>query len=177
MADEWYLRVHPAQGLNWASVAQTATVHLPPGLNLMLFILYVEREQSEASYTEIADLALKMRQDRADPPAEVIERLFTARYSLRRWALTADAIFEEWDRYAERSRLQRIRSRWLQTECLERTGREAERAMRKSMLRRTNELLADAYSYASGEQGELLAENHTEQACNEMLAEFRRTWA
>ena len=164
MADDLNARSQPGRGVQWANVAALAAIHLPNGLTSILFRLYMEREQTEAAYSEmLAGIS---------EPA----RAYAARFSLRRWTFMAHAVLEEWDRYYQRNRRQRLWAR-LSADRLDRGGITAEIAAHERVLERATELLEDAHGYQIEPDGGLAPENHTQAAYEAMWEEFKAVQA
>ena len=162
LADEWNIRAHQGQAIAWTSFAPLATVHLPFGLSALFFRLYQAREQSESAYAELV---------RGVPEQEVAQA-FSARFSLRRWALMARAVLEEWNRYDRRSRWRKLAAR-VRPDRLEKAGLEAEASAHARVVRRTGELLEGEYGYKVSEDLELAPENHNREAYDTMMREFQ----
>ena len=161
MTEEWRQTAHARQGLNWLALAPIATAHFPRGLSALLFTLYSARETAEAAYVEMTTDGIKET-----------ARLFDARFALRQWALLAEAVIQEWDRYNERRLWRRVCARWRWKDPLDRRGGDAE----KQNLRRVHEEVVQRlrleYDYSVGENGELLPENHTQEAYARMQEEI-----
>ena len=160
MANKWQIAAHLGRGLNWVSIASIATVHLPPGLSMLLFHLYSQREETEAAYEAMTK--------RMDNP----KRMFEMRYALRRWSVMAEEVVREWDRYNGRSLWRRILARWLWTDLLDRKGVAAEDQTLQRIHLAAAHLLSQRYGYSVGENGQLLPENHTQEAYARMQEEM-----
>ena len=160
MANEWRVTAHIGQGLNWVSIASTATVHLPPGLSLLLFHLYSQREETEVAYEEMTE------------GMDNLKRMFESRYVLRRWSVMAETVMREWDRYNGRTSWRRFFVRWPLNDLLDQKGAaEEDRNLQKIHMEAAH-LLSQRYGYSVGEKGELLPENHTQEAYARMQEEM-----
>lgn len=165
MTEEGGQIAHARQGLNWLALAPTATVHFPPGLSVLLFRLYSARETTETAYIE-------MTEGIEGTATEIDARVFEARFALRRWALMAAAVIREWDRYNERKLWRRVCARWRWEDQLDRTSVAAEEQSLQRIREEVRQRLYQDYGYRVGENGELLPENHTQEAYARMHEEM-----
>ena len=160
MTEGWRQTADPKQGLNWLALAPSATVHFPSGLSVLLFHLYSDREIAEAAYTEMTE------------GIEGTARVFGARFALRRWALMAEAVIQEWDRYDERGLWRRVCERWRWKDPLDRRGLAAGEQNLQRVHEKVVQHIRQDYGYSVGEDGELLPENFTQEAYARMHEEM-----
>lgn len=161
MASEWRMTAQLGRGLNWVSIASTATVHLPHGLSMLLFHLYSQREETEVAYEGMAK------------GMNTNKRMFEMRYALHCWSVMAEEVVREWDRYNERRLWRKICARWRWKDHLDRKGGDAEKQNLQRVYKEAVQRLNLEYDdYSVGENGELLPENHTQEAYARMQEEI-----
>ena len=158
---------HPAGGIRWWDVAGELSLHMPLGLYLQAFWLYVEREQTEHAY------ALSLTPEGVTDP----EVAYSIRFGLRKWAAMAERYLELWDEYENRPRWKRMWHR-LRKPLLERGGKDAVALM--ALIRDpVVKTLRCKYGYEVTDDGELVpdiarSERH-QRAQEEFLAGYSPT--
>ena len=142
LADEWIVDPKVRPPLNWLAISPSVASHLPYGVRHLLNWLDIQRGSAQVAYDTISPELLELvSMKKKQLPIAV---MYTARFMLRKYVCSAQAVMEEWERYERRSMWERMRS-WPSHDRLDNERKYKE--VDQFVVSRSRSLLMEKYGY------------------------------
>ena len=174
LADEWIVDPRVRPPLDWLALSLSVTSHLPHGVRHLLNWLDVQRGSAQEAYNALSAGLLELVSTRK--LLQPIADMYGARFMLRKYVCSIQAVTEEWKRYEQRSMWERMRS-WISHDRLDNERKYKD--VDQLIVSRSRSLLMEKYGYEDiSEELEPLPDKEAiEDLADELEAVFQKARA